>query len=123
MADNLVIRQGITWRVAFPIVGDFDHTGWTVRSQVRRDVNVPEVLYEWSSAAGNAGFEMVPAEQLTAAGHPTTTPKLCVVLRVPPTVSSSWAWRAGKYDIEATDGNDVLLVAEGRIEVIPEVTR
>lgn len=123
MADNLTIRQGTTWRVAFPILGEFDPTGWAIRSQVRRDFNVPEVLYEWSSAAGTAGFEMVPADQLVAAGYPAVAPQLCVVLSVAPTTSSAWAWRSGKYDIEASNGTDVLLVAEGRIDVAPEITR
>lgn len=122
MAD-LVIPQGKTWRVAFPIVGTFNPEGWGVRSQVRARVSSDEVLHEWNAVEGTAGFETIPAAQLTAAGHPTDVDQLAVVLHVAPSVSAAWEWRQGYYDIEVSNGTDVLLVASGQVTVSPEITR
>jgi len=122
MAD-LLIPQGKTWKVAFPIVGEFETTGWSIRSQVRPYPKHADVLHEWSSTAGTAGFETVTAAALTAAGQPSTVDRLCVVLTVAPVASADWDWTEGVYDIEATDGVAVLLIASGTVKVIPEVTR
>lgn len=121
---DLVIPQGKSWRAAFPILGAFDPLGWSLRSQVRSYAGHPDVLHEWSSAAGTAVFETVPAGILRAAGYDTETPVLCVVLTVSPTTSAAWTWNEGVYDIEATSGADsVVGVAGGRVTVRPEVTR
>lgn len=121
---DLVIPQGKSWRVAFPVLGTFDPTGWSLRSQVRIHPGHPDVLHEWSTALGTAAFETVQPEILRAAGYQTTEPTLCVVLTVSPITSSTWTWEEGVYDIEAsTDPENVVGVADGTVKVKQEVTR
>lgn len=129
-ATTLLIPQGKTWAVAFPVLTPgFDYTGWTVRSQIRARVSSAAVLHEWPSTDAPAGFELVPAEQLRAAGYDVegTEPVLCVVLRLRPLASSAWldTWSQGVFDVEVVspDGTDVIQVARGTAALEREVTR
>lgn len=111
--DNLIIPQGATWAVRWPIQDDeglpFDLTEWAVRSHVRRRYNSPEILHEWSSALGNAELGV---------GY--------VELRVTPEESSAWTWikTTPVFDVELfSNKGTVLRITQGTITVSPEVTR
>ena len=108
---DLVIEQGTTWAISWPIRDENDQpvdvTGWSVRAHVRAHRDSTEVLHEWSSQLGNA----------EASGSD-------VILSVGPSTSSAWNWSDGVYDVELTDptGN-VARVAAGTVRVSREVTR
>lgn len=108
---RLVIQQGTTWAVSWPITDDqgspLDVSGCTVRSQIRPAKDSDEVLHEFSTQTGNASAE-----------------QNAVTLSVAPAVSSAWTWRNGVYDVELTDpAGRVARIAEGTVTVSPEVTR
>jgi hypothetical protein len=108
---NIVIVQGTTWSIAWPILdtngAPMDMTGWSVRSQIRADVDAPTALYEWSTVVGNAS---VTDNRVT--------------LTVRPTESAAWTWDSGVYDVELTDLlGRVARIASGAVVVSPEVTR
>ena len=110
--DSLVIPQGSTWGMKWPVVEvdgvtPYDLTGWSPRAQVRPSQKSATVLHEWSAALGNAEVD----------GHH-------VVLRVTPDESSSWEWSRGDFDIELTnvDGR-VVRITQGQVRVDREVTR
>lgn len=109
--DSLLIPQGTTWEVRWPVQNSdgtpADLDGWSVRAQLRRSITADEPLHEWSTAVGNASI---------VDGH--------VSLRVQPSESESWAWASGVYDVELfhTDGR-VVRVTQGSIRVDQEVTR
>ena len=48
--------------------------------------------------------------------------ELLITLRIPPTLTETFAWTSGVYDIEITDGTDVDLLAQGAVSVAKEVT-
>lgn len=107
----LVIEQGTTWAIAWPIRDTQDEpidiTGWSVHAQIRPSKDSNDVLYEWRTSTGNAKAEQ---DWLT--------------LSVSPGESSAWTWRSGVYDVELTDPTGrVARVAEGVVTVNPEVTR
>lgn len=106
----LKINQGETWEMTFPVVDSanvpVDVTGWSARAQVRHGSLEP-VLYEWS--AGNSN--------LTLSGSTVT-------LKVTATVSSSWSFTEGSYDLELTDTlGRVYRIAEGSVKIKQEITR
>lgn len=111
--NNLVIPQGVTWAIRWPILdsnGNPANTvGWTVKSQVRKTPDSDEVLYEWSSTLGNASvFDSF------------------VELRLEPEDSSPWRWGAKPvlFDVELTNpSNEVFRVVQGTIELSREITR
>lgn len=108
---DLVIEQGTTWGIAFPLLDEADQpadlTGWSARAQVRTKVGDSTVLYEWSSDGGNIEVGNGRA-----------------ILTVPPAVSSAWTWRKGVYDLELTSpSGDVIRPVGGGVRVDPEVTR
>lgn len=109
--DDLVIPQGATWEIHWPVLNldgtPTDLTTWGVRAQVRANVNAVTVLYEWNSAAANVSL-------LTGE----------VVLSVPASDSSAWVWTDGVYDVELfqSDGT-VIRLTQGQIKVNKEVTR
>lgn len=108
---RLVIQQGTTWAISWPITDEqgspLDVTGYTVRSQVRPAKDADEVLHEFSTELGNAVAE-----------------QNAVTLSVPPATSSAWTWRSGVYDVEVVDPQGrVARIAEGTVTVSPEVTR
>jgi hypothetical protein len=109
--DDLVIPQGATWEIHWPVLNldgtPTDLTTWGVRAQVRTNVSADTVLYEWNSAAANVSL---------LAGE--------VVLSVPASDSSAWPWTDGVYDVELfqSDGT-VIRLTQGHIKVSKEVTR
>lgn len=108
--DHLLIPQGTTWTMRWPLTdaegNPLDTAGWTVRAQVRARHGAPTVLYEWSSALGNATI------------GPTS-----VDLTVAAAVSSAWGWRTGVYDVELTTAQGVVTrLTQGTVTVDPEVT-
>jgi hypothetical protein len=108
---DLTIEEGATWSHGFlPKINDatFLVAGWTAKAQVRPSVDSDTVLYEWSTVLGNAAI---------ADG--------AVTLSVTPTVSSAWTWVRGAYDLEVSNaaGTITYRIAQGKIRVLPEVTR
>lgn len=108
---NLIIDQGTTWAMMWPIVdtdgNPIDVTGWTVQAQIRPSVTSNEVYHEWTTEAGNA-----------------TTEQGAVVLSVSAPESTGWNWRSAVYDVELTDPQGrVARIAEGNVTVSAEVTR
>jgi hypothetical protein len=111
MRTELVIAQGTTWAITWPITdtagNPLNIDGWTVRSQVRPDAASPTVLHQWSTTLGNA-----------EAANSTVT------LSVRPVDSTPWTWRRGVYDVELVDlTGRVARITEGSVTVSPEVTR
>lgn len=111
----IVIEQGTDGGVRW-LVNDaathtpYDFTGWTVRSQVRRDGPPPfvSVLHEWSTVIGNATVD--------ATGY--------VALFWTSTETAAWTWTGGLYDIELTSpAGKVSRLDSGRVTVKPEITR
>ena len=108
---RLVIQQGTTWAISWPITdtqdAPLDVTGWTVHAQIRPTKESVEILHEFRTADGTA-----------------TTDQNYVTLSVAPSVSSAWEWRHGVYDVELTDPDGrVSRIAEGAVTVSAEVTR
>lgn len=113
-SNDLVITQGATWGVIIPVLQRDDDdvlvpadlTGWSVRSQVRKAPSSSTVLYQWSTAAGNA-----------------TTEGSNVILTTSAAESAAFTWKTGVYDIELHQGAIVHRIKEGAVTVDPEVTR
>lgn len=107
---TLIIPQGTTWGMAWPITEDGepkDISDWSARAQVRSTGHFQALLYEWSTELGNA----------TVTGS-------AVTLLLTPAVSSSWTWERGVYDVELTSpGGEVFRISEGPVYLTPEVTR
>lgn len=108
--DDLTIEQGTTWAYSWPITVDgasVDLADWSARAQIRTSVMSPAVLYEWSTAKGNATFSDSK-----------------VTLSLTPQETSAWTWIDAVYDIEVTDPlGRVARIAGGRVVVSREVTR
>ena len=103
----LVVDQGADYELTIPVVDGsasaVDVDDWVVRGQIRAKAGGATVL---------ADIDVV-------------TSGTDVVLRVPHSASSSWAFRTGRYDVELTspDGLNVIRLLEGAVIVRPEVTR
>lgn len=111
MAQQLIVLQGTTWGIAWPITDTagqpVDVTGWAVLAQVRHRPDSDTVLHEWSTELGTAVAD-----------------EGGVTLTVAAAESSGWQWQFGVYDVELTDpGGRVARIAQGVIRVDPEVTR
>lgn len=105
------IEQGASFALTWPVLQNgepMDLTGYTVRSQIRKQHGDSVVLHEFSNAEGNAVAD-----------------NRGITLSVKPTESSAWTWTHGVYDVELVHpgGTTVVRVAEGRVTVSPEVTR
>lgn len=105
---DLIVKQGATYRRWFPVLGDNDQplsslVGWSAVGQVR--------------ASYAPGAPLLHTLDLTFDGS-------YLVLVIPDAVSSAWAWRLARYDVELTapDG-DVTDFLEGSVVVRPEITR
>jgi hypothetical protein len=103
---HLVVNQGSNYVLTIPVLDGTTPvtvTGWTVNGQIRRQHDSATVLHTLS---------------LTATGS-------SVILQIPAEVSSEWAWRVGKYDVElaSPDGLITTRLIEGLVVVRPEVTR
>lgn len=105
----LAIPQGATWSTWWPILWSGqrrDLTGWTVRAQVRAELQSATVLHEFSTALGSAAAVNGYVGLLS-------TPE-----------SMTWTWTEGVYQVIATDPDDqVLPVAEGPIFVRKALVR
>lgn len=104
--DDLVIPQGATWEVRWPIVGEdgapADLSGWEARAQARSTIPSPAVLHEFDTAVVDSS----------------------VALKLTPAESSAFVWTKAVYDVELfhPDGR-VVRVTQGAIRIDPEVTR
>lgn len=111
---DLVIEQGTTWGIGFPLLDANDQpvdlTGWSVRVQARPKADSGTVLFEWASDGSGAGQAVLSNGRVT--------------LYVQPEQSSAWTWRKGHWQLELTtpDGQIIRPVG-GRVRVDPEVTR
>ena len=86
----------------------YDFSGWAVRSQVRRAVTDSGVLFEWSTALGNATCD--------DSGY--------VSLFWTHAITSTWTWLDGVYDISLTSpAGKISRLDSGRVSVQREVTR
>lgn len=116
MTAALRIRKGASWAYAIGIDSEVVNQTWSVRAQIREDVDCDEVLHTWSTAAGNAalGTAVVDGETLTT-----------LTLTVAPAVSSAWDWTRGVYDVFVTspDALTAIPVMQGSVTVEPAVTR
>lgn len=112
--DDLVIPQGTTWAVRWPIVSEendpINTNGWSVKSQVRPHIGSQKVLHEWSSELGNASVFASFIE-----------------LRVSPEESSSWKWSKltpNVFDVEVTTATgDVIRLSQGTVQLSQEATK
>lgn len=103
--DDLVILQGSTWEMHWPIIDDTgapaDLTGWAARAQVRLTRAATDVLYQFDATVSGSD----------------------IVLRVEADTSSAWTWSFGVYDLEIYNDTQVVRVTQGRVTVDQEVTR
>lgn len=106
---TITIRRGTTQAFGWAVLRAGQRVsldGWTVRAQVRSELDSDDVLHEFSTAGGNAktgnGYVIIESD----------------------VDSETWEWKSGVYDVRATDPDgNVLAVAEGQIRVIRSVTR
>lgn len=110
LAYDLLINQGETWSIIFPVVDVANKpvtvTGWTAKAQIRGS-ETASVLYEWSATFGNIVVG-------------TTT----VTLSVPAATSAAWWWTSGLYDLDLTDtAGRIYRIAQGAVRVSPQITR
>lgn len=104
---DLKIKQGADYQRSIPILDQMDQPtpepGWTVTGKIR------------DSLAPNS--TLLHTLDVTISGTN-------VLLRVPAATSSAWTWRLGRYDVELTDTNGIVLdFLEGAVVVYPEATR
>jgi hypothetical protein len=112
--DDLTVLQGEDWTTSWPVL-DVNGapltvtSGYTLKAQVRSQARSGTVLHEWIG----------PSDTVTLSG---TT----ITLLIPAVTSSAWepGW-GGVYDIELTETatGRVARIAEGTIQLDPEVTR
>lgn len=105
-STKLEVLQGSTWNYGWLVTVDdvvIDET-WSAAAQVRADLDSQLVLHTFTAAV---------------------TPEGVVVLDASAAESSAWNWRRGVYgvEVENEDGSLRLRVAQGVIEVEPEVVR
>lgn len=105
LKSDLTIEQGTTWSHGWAVTynGDPIDDTWDARSQIRKTIETVSTLHEFAASVNPDGS---------------------VVIAVDPDDSSDWTWRGGVYDVEVESPDGVVLrVAQGKIKVIPEVTR
>lgn len=104
------IKQGATQGRSWPIADASgnpitDFTDWSATAQIR-DLDNDQVLFDW------------------ATGGDVTLADSAVTLTLDGTDSDGWVWRLGLYDVKVTDATGrEAFVADGRVMVIPAVTR
>ncbi len=112
--DDLVVIQGEDWAMEWPVYdADGDAlpvgSGVTVKAQVRAKPRATTVLHEWTG----------PSTDAVLAGSTVT-------LKIPAATSAAFepGW-GGVYDLELTEVSTgrVARLAEGTIQIDPEVTR
>lgn len=109
---DLLINQGETWSVAFPVMdgaGDpLVVNGWSARAQIRVYVHDTVPLFEWNSTT---------LDNAVVSGT-------SVVLHLDPVDTANWSFKSALYDIELTDPDGaVTRLAEGKVYLKPEITR
>ena len=110
---KLTIIQGATFRKPLdwlnPDRTPIDLTGCTARMQVRAEIESADVLLELTTENGGIAIDG-PAGRLT--------------LHIAPVATAAIAWQSGVWDLEVEHPNgDVTRLAQGSINVLPEVTR
>lgn len=112
--DDLTVLQGEDWAMEWPVLdADGDPlnvgSGFTVKAQVRAKARSGTVLHEWAGPSATAEL------------NGTT-----ITLKIPAATSEEFepGW-GGVYDIELTETSTsrVARIAEGTIQLDPEVTR
>jgi hypothetical protein len=109
--DDLLVPQGTTWRVQWPVQDaagqPLNLAGYTARAQVREQRDAATTLHEWTTE--NGGITLADST---------------VTLIVEPSTSTAWTWTFGRYDLElvSSDGS-VTRLTQGTVRVDPEVTR
>lgn len=111
--DKLVIPQGTTWAIRWPLQDAAGFplvtAGWTLRAQIRYQADAVELLHEFSTELGNATVTDSYAE-----------------LRVEPAESSAWNWinDCAVFDVElTTEVGNVIRLTQGTVYVSAEVTQ
>lgn len=112
--DDLTVQQGEDWAMEWPVLdADGDplnvSAGYTLQAQVRAKARASTVLHEWTGPSATA--ELVGT---------------AITLRIPAATSAAFepGW-GGVYDVELTETSTgrVARIAEGTIQLDPEVTR
>lgn len=109
---DLVINQGETWSIAFPVLDGAGAPllvdGWHVRAQIRLNTNSPTPVFEWNNTT---------VDNAIVSGF-------SVQLLLTPLDTALWAFNTALYDLELTDpeGN-VTRIAEGKVLLKAEITR
>lgn len=110
--ENLSIPQGTTYRhkleYRYPDGSPVDLTGFTAKMQIRESIDSETVLYE-----AEFHSEIVIDSK---AGD--------LFIKIPAAKTALWDWQRGVYDLEiVSQTGEVTRILEGRIKVLPEVTR
>lgn len=114
---NLVIKQGSARPIEFRNVRDSaknlitDFTGYTVKAQIRERPESSTVLHEWTNVGPGANVEL---------DGPAST----IRLLVDPTLTETWTWTVGRYDVKLRNPSGVPdFLDEGHITINRETTR
>lgn len=132
IVEPLCIPRGATFKKIFDVYDcsvepnvpiDLSDRDW--RAQVRSTVSSPTVLADWNSTGAAPVppnpvifIEDIPSEPAGNNGR--------LRIEVGATVTEGYLWNGGEYDIEGelkTDVDDVWRLAQGDVEVDPDVTR
>lgn len=108
---DLVINQGETWSIAFPVMDGAGAPlvvdGWHARAQVRPTISSAAV-FEWNNTT---------AANAIVSGT-------SVQLKLDPRDTVYWAFATALYDLELTDPQGgITRIAEGKVILKAEVTR
>lgn len=107
--QGATFRKRLTWKGPLPAQTPIDLTGCTARMQVRPEVESSTVLLELTTANGG----------ITLGGVAGT-----IELFVSDDDSAAFTWQSGSWDLEIEfPGGDVRRLAQGTVNVSPEVTR
>lgn len=106
LTGEYAIEQGAEWAHGWAVTYNgvpLDET-WTAAAQIRFKADSADPLGEFGA-------------EVDADGN--------VVIGVTAAESSAWTWSKGVYDVEVTNADEsvTLRVAEGRVDLSPEVTR
>ena len=121
--DNAV-RCGVNWDASWRLQSKdgspFNPTGWSARSEGRKWVLDPALLFAWSTdPQPGEGHIVYTTEDIDGKTY------YRIHLQLAPDDSSAWTWARMYYDIEMTapDGRKVRPVPGGWMEVSPDSTR
>lgn len=102
--------KGDTFDLVVPVLDatnfPVDVDGWSVRSQARRSDDDP-LLYEWSTALGNAEVSGTDA-----------------VLHVDGLITRAWTWRDALFSVEVVEPDDTPhVIAYGALHALSNPTQ